>query len=72
MYDPPIDIANEEAGMDELDNQEDHILVENGEMFDGTRSQFRDCFFDNANDYEIISWCEQHKWSLKINGEIIL
>ena len=38
-------------------------------MFEGSRDQFRDCFFDNANNAEIKSWCDQHDWSLKINNK---
>lgn len=49
----------------------DHILVDNGVMFDGTREQFMDCFFSNANNNEIIHWCVQNKFTLKINGKLI-
>ena len=38
----------------------DRILVGNdGEMFEGTRDMFRDCFFDNATDEQIIDWCDK-------------
>ena len=50
---------------------EDHILVANGDMFDGTRDMFRDCFFDNATNEQIESWCRQNNWALIINGETI-
>ena len=40
-----------------MENAEDIIIVENGDIFEGTRDQFRDCFFDNANDAEIKDWC---------------
>ena len=53
-------------------NLETEILVENGDMFDGTREQFMDCFFSNANDEEIKDWCSENGWSLKIDGKIIL
>ena len=50
----------------------DLIIVENGNLFEGTRSQFRDCFFDNANNGQIIAWCiEQHYTSLKIRDKVI-
>lgn len=29
------------------------ILVEYGDIFDGTREEFMDCFFSNANDEEM-------------------
>ena len=48
------------------------IKVEEGYIFLGTRDQFRDCFFDNANDQEIISWCIAENYSLNINGIQIL
>jgi len=48
------------------------ILVENGDMFDGTREQFMDCFFTNANDEEITDWCNDNGWLLSIDGVIII
>lgn len=53
-------------------NPEDHILVENGDLFDGTRDMFRDCFFDNAYDSVITGWCADNGCSLSINGVEIL
>lgn len=50
----------------------DHILVDNGEMFDGTREQFRDSFFDNADNYNIIEWCKGLECTLEINGVKLL
>ena len=50
----------------------DNILVENGDMFDGTRSQFRDSFFDNADNFQIEDWCKTNEWTLSINGKVIL
>jgi len=50
----------------------DRILVENGDMFDGTRDMFEDCFFTNSNNNEIKDWCECNGWSLTINGIKIL
>lgn len=51
---------------------DDRILVEDGEMFEGTRDMFRDCFFDNAHDDQIIDWCKQLGFSLVINDKKIL
>ena len=53
-------------------NPNTKILVENGDMFDGTRDMFRDCFFDNADDNQIKGWCEENGWSLTIDGNVIL
>jgi len=51
-----------------MEREIDHILIENGDVFDGTREQFRNCFFDNANDTEIIDWCRTLGFSqLSIN-----
>ena len=51
---------------------ETRIIVENGDMFDGTREQFMDCFFSNADNEEIKDWCMQHGWKLKIGDKVIL
>lgn len=47
------------------------IIVENGEMFEGTREQFMDCFFSNADDKNIKEWCFENDWKLKIGDEVI-
>jgi hypothetical protein len=47
------------------------IIVENGDIFEGTREQFMDCFFSNGDDEEIIDWCFDNGYKLKIGGEII-
>lgn len=49
----------------------DWIVVENGDIFEGTREQFMNCFFSNANDEEIKDWCFDYGWKLKINDEVI-
>ncbi len=53
-------------------NLETWIIVENGDMFEGTREQFMDCFFSNANDEEIKNWCLENAWNLTIDGKVIL
>lgn len=52
--------------------QTDRILVDAGTIFEGTREQFRDCFFDNASNEQILDWCEKEGYSLKINDVTIL
>lgn len=47
------------------------ILVENGDIFEGTREQFMDCFFSNAYDEVIKDWCFDNGWKLIIDEEII-
>ncbi len=47
------------------------VVVEGGDMFEGTREQFMDCFFTNATDEEIKDWCFDNGWSLKI-GDVIV
>ncbi len=55
-----------------LELQNDRILVDNGDMFEGSRDQFRDCFFDNADNENIIGWCKDNGWKLEINGIVLL
>ena len=50
----------------------DKILVEKGEVFDGNRDQFENCFFSNASNGEIESFCRKNNWSLSINGSVIV
>ena len=57
--------------VDNSEKDDDHILVDNGVMFDGTREQFADCFFSNANNDEIIDWCKQNKFTLSINNLVV-
>lgn len=47
------------------------IIVENGDMFEGTREQFANCFFTNADDEEITDWCFDNDWKLTIDGKVI-
>jgi hypothetical protein len=35
------------------------IIIDNGNTFEGTFSQFRDCFFSNANYRTIKDWCRK-------------
>ena len=51
---------------------ETRILVENGDIFEGNRGQFTDCFFSNADDDQIIDWCREQGFSLQIDGIIII
>jgi hypothetical protein len=36
------------------------ILIDNGEVFDGTLEQFRDCFYSNATLENIPDWCRDN------------
>lgn len=45
----------------------DTIKINDGVIFDGTRDQFADCFFTNANNEEILSWCEENNFSFSVN-----
>ena len=42
------------------------IIINNGDMFEGTLEQFEDCFFPNANLESIRIWCEDNKFELEI------
>lgn len=48
------------------------IAGENGDFFEGTRDQWRDCYFDNADDYQITSFCLKEGLDLVINGTKII
>lgn len=68
----------EKNGVDDVENlgeekETDHILIyqEVNNIFDGTREQFRDCYFDNATNEEIIDWCHDMDFTLRINGKKI-
>lgn len=66
-------VTNAEIVEDEVEeDEEDIIVVENGDMFEGTRRSFRDSFFDNADNYQITDWCKTNVWSLSINGKVFL
>lgn len=45
------------------------------ELFTGTRLEFANCFFSNANNNQIIKWCKtaniNETYSLWINGKVI-
>ena len=45
------------------------IIIDDGDMFEGTEEQFRDCFFDNVSVASIKAWCEQN--TIRNNYEII-
>ena len=51
--------------MDEYWNT--RIIVHDGEIFEGTRSQFANCFFSNATDLQIIDWCRVQEFKLTID-----
>ena len=52
-------------------NLETWIVVDDGVMFEGTREQFMDCFFSNADDEQIKAWCLKNSYSLRIGEEVI-
>lgn len=51
-----------------VESDKDIILIESGDMFEGTRDQFRDCFFYNATNEQILGWCKDLSVSLHINN----
>lgn len=44
-------------------------IINDGNMFYGTVDDFKDCFFDNANDETISDWCEEMGFTLEIKME---
>lgn len=44
-------------------------VINGGSIFEGTREQFADCFFSNA-DYDLISeWCQENGFKLEMKME---
>lgn len=58
------------------ESDDDNIIISDLEdgtkMFDGTRLQFKNSFFDNANNDEIHNWCTVMGSSLIINSDVII
>lgn len=44
----------------------DIIIIDNGDVFEGTKDQFADCFFSNVTYSNIKKWCKQNGFSFKI------
>lgn len=51
-------------------NMNSHIIVDNGNTFDGNRIQFMDCFFSNADNKKIIKWGKRNNHKIEIDGVI--
>jgi len=43
-----------------------HIVIESGDVFEGTLDQFKDCFFSNADVDSIRKWCKDQDFSCEI------
>jgi hypothetical protein len=48
------------------ENESDIIILDDGLTFEGTRSDFRNCFFDNAQNDVIIEYCKKENIKLEI------
>ena len=42
------------------------IRIDDGDTFEGTISQFKDCFFTNADIGTITYWCKMNNMKLEI------
>jgi len=42
------------------------IRIDDGDTFEGTISQFKDCFFTNADIETITYWCKMNNMKLEI------
>ena len=79
-FDEMITFIGEVHGIEESEEVRDlcqldldtWIIVEDGDMFEGTREQFMDCFFSNAYNHQIKEWCESQGFKLKIGEKVIL
>lgn len=47
-------------------DEDDIIIIDNGDTFEGNLSQFRDCFFSNPTLANIQDWCRSHHMTLEI------
>lgn len=54
-----------------MEKQTDIIRIESGYMFEGTRELFRNCYFDNATNEEILSWCKQSNMTFEVNNTLL-
>ena len=45
------------------------IVIDNGDTFEGSLKQFKDCFFDNADYFTIRMWCEHNGMKFELRGE---
>lgn len=52
----------------ENDKEEDSdwICIDDGNLFEGTRMQFENCFFSNAENYCILDWVEKRFNGLEV------
>ena len=53
-------------------NDNDIILIEEGDMFYGTREQYTNAIATNCSNQDIIDFCKYHNLSLKINDEDVI
>lgn len=56
----------------EKEQPDDLILVDDGEIFIGTRAEFSKLFFDASDNRELEDWGAAKGYSIQVNGEIII
>lgn len=42
------------------------IIIEHGDIFEGTVKQFMDCFFVVEDEENIRKWCKENNWTCEI------
>ena len=42
------------------------IIVQNGDVFEGTLEQFQDCFFSNADEDVVFDWAEKMDYNCTV------
>jgi hypothetical protein len=50
----------------EMINDTDIIVIDDGEVFEGTKAQFADCFFSNVTYENIKEWCKESGFKFKL------
>jgi len=43
-----------------------YYVIDDGDIFDGTIEQFKDCFFSNADEETVSNWCKQEGFTLEV------
>lgn len=46
------------------------IIINDGDLFEGTFEQFQDCFFHAIDEDDIKDRCDAHGYNMNIEGEM--
>jgi hypothetical protein len=54
--------------MDDQPAVEEIILIDGGDVFEGTLAQFSDCFFTDADIEQIEQWAEENNMKFEVRA----